>query len=67
MLEILLSALAGYSLVILSSAGGNHFPPSLSREEEETYFRAARENGDMEARSKLIEHNLRLVAHIVRK
>ena len=67
MLEILLSALAGYSLVFLSSAGGNHFPPPLSREEEETYFRAARENGDMEARSKLIEHNLRLVAHIVRK
>ena len=24
-------------------------------------------NGDMEARDKLIEHNLRLVAHIVKK
>lgn len=67
MLEILLSALAGYSLVCLSSAGGNHFPPPLSREEEERLFRAARENGDMAARSMLIEHNLRLVAHIVRK
>ncbi|MBP3377757.1 MAG: RNA polymerase sporulation sigma factor SigK [Clostridia bacterium] len=67
MLELILSALAGYFAALLSSNGGNNFPPPLSREEEEKYFRLAKLNGDMKAREKLIEHNLRLVAHIVRK
>lgn len=42
------------------------FPPALSREEEAEYF-ALCKKGDAKAREKLIEHNLRLVAHIVRK
>ena len=42
------------------------FPPALSREEETEYF-ALCKKGDAKAREKLIEHNLRLVAHIVRK
>ena len=42
------------------------FPPPLSQREEEEYFRRMRE-GDKKAREKLIEHNLRLVAHIVKK
>lgn len=67
MLDFLISVLAGFSAILLSSAGGNNFPPPLSREEEEKYFRSAREKGDVKAREKLIEHNLRLVAHIVRK
>ncbi len=67
MLSLLLSVLAGFSAVMLSSSGGNHFPPPLSREEEDRYFRLARREGDFHAREKLIEHNLRLVAHIVRK
>ena len=44
----------------------NSFPEPLSKEEEEKYVNLAN-NGDKEARSKLIEHNLRLVAHIVKK
>lgn len=67
MLELILSVLAGFSAAMLSSAGGNNFPPPLSREEEEKYFHLARREGDENARGKLIEHNLRLVAHIVRK
>lgn len=67
MLELILSLFAGFSAAMLSSAGGNHYPPPLSREEEEKCFRLAREKGDENARGKLIEHNLRLVAHIVRK
>ena len=67
MLEFLLSVLAGFSAVILSSAGGNSFPPPLSHEEERVLFEKAKKEGDMSAREKLIEHNLRLVAHIVRK
>ena len=42
------------------------FPEPLSNEEEELYIKKMKD-GDKEARSKLIEHNLRLVAHIVKK
>jgi len=45
---------------------GQSFPPPLSAEEERRLF-ARFKNGDAEARGKLIEHNLRLVAHIVKK
>lgn len=44
----------------------NNFPPPLSEEEERECFRLCRE-GDEKAREKLIVHNLRLVAHIVKK
>lgn len=50
----------------LSLSGTGSFPRPLKAEEErECLERMAR--GDMEARNKLIEHNLRLVAHIVKK
>ncbi|MCH5279775.1 MAG: sigma-70 family RNA polymerase sigma factor [Christensenellaceae bacterium] len=42
------------------------FPPPLSREEETEMIMRMKE-GDPTAREKLIEHNLRLVAHIARK
>ncbi len=42
------------------------FPRPLSAEEEKSYVEAWLE-GDIEARNKLIEHNLRLVAHIMKK
>ena len=42
------------------------FPEPLSKEEEELAIQNAK-HGDKTARSKLIEHNLRLVAHIVKK
>jgi len=70
MLELILSIFAGFSAVMLSSAGGNagnKFPKPLPPEEEKELFRHARLDGDMKARERLIEHNLRLVAHIVRK
>ena len=44
----------------------NIFPEPLSPEEEERYVFLSC-NGDKEARNILIEHNLRLVAHIVKK
>ncbi len=53
-------------LFFTGSYGNNVFPEPLSNEEEEHYVDLML-NGDMEARSKLIEHNLRLVAHIVKK
>lgn len=44
----------------------NVFPKPLSKQEEEECFKKMKE-GDDSARSKLIEHNLRLVAHIIKK
>ena len=52
---------------IFSAAySNNSFPEPLSKEEEDIFVEKAK-LGDKEARSKLIEHNLRLVAHIVKK
>ena len=48
------------------SYSNNVFPDPLSKKEEEEYIEKML-NGDKEARNKLIEHNLRLVAHIVKK
>ena len=42
------------------------FPPPL-KAKEETALLERMKNGDTEAKNKLIEHNLRLVAHIVKK
>ena len=44
----------------------NIFPDPLSKEEEEILLEKMSQ-GDLNARDKLIEHNLRLVAHIVKK
>lgn len=52
--------------MFLRVSGGNNFPPPLSAKEEKYYFSLARQ-GDLSARNTLIEHNLRLVAHIVKK
>lgn len=49
-----------------ASYSNNLFPDPLSDEEEAKYLELMK-NGDKEARNKLIEHNLRLVAHIVKK
>lgn len=48
------------------SYSNNVFPEPLTNEEEEILVNKMFE-GDKEARNKLIEHNLRLVAHIVKK
>lgn len=50
----------------LNLSGGGSFPKPLSAKEEREYLdRWA--GGDLEARNKLVEHNLRLVAHIAKK
>ncbi|MGB4026330.1 MAG: RNA polymerase sporulation sigma factor SigK [Bacillota bacterium] len=45
---------------------GNHFPPPLSETDELFHLNAVRD-GNVTSRNVLIEHNLRLVAHIVKK
>ena len=48
----------------LGNAGS--FPRPLKAEEEREYLERFA-NGDLEARNKLVEHNLRLVSHILKK
>ena len=48
------------------AGGGNSFPKPLSPEEERHYL-ALSAQGDLAARNVLIERNLRLVAHIMKK
>ena len=51
---------------ILHVCSGGSFPKPLSKKDEEYYLKRFKD-GDNEARNKLIEHNLRLVAHIIKK
>lgn len=56
----------GLFFTLRLSGGGGSFPrPLKAAEEKECLERCAL--GDMEARNILVEHNLRLVAHIVKK
>ena len=51
-------------LRLCGGGSGGSFPRPLKAEEERMYLEKFSE-GDMEARNILIEHNLRLVAHII--
>ncbi|CEP67979.1 RNA polymerase sporulation-specific sigma factor,SigK/SigE [Moorella glycerini] len=62
---VALSVLKGISL-LLSYITNNAFPQPLSEEEEQKYLELWQQ-GDQKARNILIEHNLRLVAHITKK
>lgn len=50
----------------LNVTGAGSFPPPLSAQKEKELVEKCVQ-GDTEAKNKLIEHNLRLVAHIVKK
>ena len=54
------------NMSFLGSYSNEMFPPPLSSKEEKIYIDKMMA-GDKDARGKLIEHNLRLVAHIVKK
>lgn len=66
MLAELLKYLSGIVYLILHVTGGGSFPKALSAAEEKDCL-IRMEKGDESARRKLIEHNLRLVAHIIKK
>lgn len=66
MFSFILSLISQFFAMILGVSAAQNFPPPLPPEEEKALF-AEKKKGDQTARSKLIEHNLRLVAHIVRK
>lgn len=66
MIELLFFIVRDALLLLGHLSGGGSFPKPLSREEEAACLQKMR-SGDENARSRLIEHNLRLVAHVVRK
>ena len=66
MLLNIINFIATNLMFFTGSYSNNVFPEQLSKEVEEDYIKKMRQ-GDKEARNKLIEHNLRLVAHIVKK
>lgn len=64
MITAALLLFANSLLLSLRLSGGGSFPkPLTAAEERECLERYAK--GDQEARNTLIEHNLRLVAHVV--
>lgn len=64
--DLIATVLSGLLFFALHIDSRNIFPKPLSpAEEEECFIRMA--GGDISARNKLIEHNLRLVAHIIKK
>lgn len=54
-------------IFLLGHLENGSFPKPLSEAEEQELIRKYTAEGDEEAKNKLIEHNLRLVAHIVKK
>lgn len=66
MLETAFILLMNSLLLMLRIAPGDSFPKPLSREEESFYLQRWM-HGDVESRNILVEHNLRLVAHIIKK
>jgi RNA polymerase sporulation-specific sigma factor len=53
-------------LFILHVVNSESFPKPLSKAQEQQYLEQCAA-GDINARNKLVEHNLRLVAHIIKK
>ncbi len=66
MLSAWLLLMLSSSFFTLRLANGGSFPRPLKAEEERDCLERMAQ-GDMEARNKLIEHNLRLVSHIIKK
>ena len=67
MLSAALLLLSNSLFLSLHLAGSpNSFPKPLSAAEERAYLHRCAD-GDLEARNALVEHNLRLVAHIIKK
>ena len=66
MLETAFMILMNSMFLMLRIAPGDSFPKPLSREEEREYLERW-QAGELEARNILVEHNLRLVTHIIKK
>ncbi len=65
-LDMLVQIVSNLFYLALHVTGAGAFPPPLSSKREAELLKL-KEQGDLTARDKLIEHNLRLVAHVVKK
>lgn len=61
-----ITAVVKGTLLLFGYLSNQVFPQPLEADEEKAYLEKLRQ-GSLEARNKLIEHNLRLVAHVVKK
>ncbi len=64
--ELLIRTISNLFVFALHLSGSGSFPPPLSAKRERECLEAMK-NGDLNAKNELIEHNLRLVAHIIKK
>lgn len=64
--ELLSQIVSNLFYLALHVTGAGSFPPPLNAKREAELL-LLKENGDIDAKNKLIEHNLRLVAHVVKK
>lgn len=64
--ELLIRTISNLFFFALHLSGIGSFPPPLSAKRERECLLAMK-NGDVNAKNELIEHNLRLVAHIIKK
>lgn len=67
MLYSALLVLMSSTFIMLRLGSGGTFPRPLKKEEETRCVERWVNDGDLEARNTLIEHNLRLVAHVIKK
>lgn len=67
LLQAILRFISKGIFLILHVAGNSEFPPPLSKREEDELLEKWYVHKDKAAKDKLIEHNLRLVAHVVKK
>lgn len=67
MLELIKIILHNFLFFFLHIKGNSTFPKPLSSEKERELLLKAKKQGDTKARNELIEHNLRLVSHIIKK
>ena len=65
-LALTLEIMKSLVYLALHVTGAGAFPPALKAKEEQELIKRY-EDGDTDAKNKLIEHNLRLVAHVVKK
>lgn len=64
--ELLIRTISNLFVFALHLSGSGSFPPPLSAKRERECLEAMK-SGDLNAKNELIEHNLRLVAHIIKK
>ncbi len=67
LLSILQTISQNVLYLMLHLTSGNSFEKPLTAQQEKEEFIRFRRDGDIEARNRLVNHNMRLVAHIIKK